>query len=245
MNALTRVARVEAQLAPEAWPWRDDNRDLIARHWEARRAATGALYDGRVLMVAQAGLREDECRVRFFETDYSALLAWKEHGFHEGDVANGFAMGALLGTDGGFILGRMAQRTANAGRMYFPCGTPDLSDVRPGGAVDLAGSLVREIEEETGLSPDLYRVEPGWTVVRDGGLMAFIRLARLSMSAEEARLRILDHLAGEAEPELDDITVVRRVADIAGANVPGVVPLYLRWAFGDGPVEPATPAAQG
>ena len=92
----------------------------------------------------------------YFETDFASFLAWRDWGFPDSDVFNGFGMGALRCADGAFVMGEMGHHTANAGRIYFPSGTPDLDDLS-GDTVDIAGSVAREVEEETGLTPADYR----------------------------------------------------------------------------------------
>jgi 8-oxo-dGTP pyrophosphatase MutT (NUDIX family) len=234
VSELFRVARVEARLVLHRWAWAEEQADAIAANWQRRRAMTPAIFNGRVLMVAATRRAGEGLDADFFETDYANLLGWNDMGQPDPGVANGFAMGALRTEGGAFILGRMAEHTANAGRLYFPCGTPDLSDVTKTGEVDLAGSLVREIEEETGLRADELAIEPGWTIVRAAGLLAFMQVARLRMNSEAAAARILAHLAADPKPELAGIQIVRSLGDLGDAPVPAVVPAFLRDAFRDG-----------
>ena len=84
-------------------------------------------------------------------------------------------MAAVRGADGGFLLGVMGAHTACAGQVYFPSGTPDLKDLR-GTSVDFAGSVARELKEETGLDAGRSRAEPGWTAVFAGPQLALMKV---------------------------------------------------------------------
>ena len=66
-----------------------------------------------------------QLRGEFIETDFAAFLTWRESGFPAANACNGFAMAALRGADGAFLLGEMAAHTASAGAIYFPAGSPD------------------------------------------------------------------------------------------------------------------------
>jgi 8-oxo-dGTP pyrophosphatase MutT (NUDIX family) len=138
-------------------------------------------------------------------------------------------MGALLCADGAFVLGEMGQHTSNAGRIYFPSGTPDLDDIRDG-TVDISGSVTRELEEETGLSPGEYESEPHWHCVYTGPAVAMIRMLRVDMPADAVRDRIVANLAAQHQPELSAIHLVRGVHDLTSA-MPRFVAAFLEAQF--------------
>ena len=233
-DGISTVAQIDARLAPFRWAWAEAQADAIAAHWARRQAASPAIFNGRVLMIAESRQDGDILRATFFETDYANLLAWLDWDAPDRSVENGFAMGAMTAGDGTFLLGVMGHHTSQAGRIYFPAGTPDLSDVRPDGTVDLATSITREIAEETGLEPEAYRVEPGWIVTRISGYTALMQRVRLEMPAEAARARILDHIRLDPEPELADIRLARGLADIDETAMPAYLKAYLRWSFAGG-----------
>jgi 8-oxo-dGTP pyrophosphatase MutT (NUDIX family) len=135
-------------------------------------------------------------------------------------MRNAFAMGALRGADGGFVLGRMAGWTANAGRIYFAAGTPDPEDVTATGVVDLDGSVMRELGEETGLGADDVTGAPGWHAVFIGARIALMRPLTARLHAEGLAERIRAHLAQEERPELDDVVIARGPGDLSEAMPP-------------------------
>jgi 8-oxo-dGTP pyrophosphatase MutT (NUDIX family) len=232
VSAVRAVARVEARLVRHDWNWAESARPEIDRNWDRRRESKPAIFDGRILMVASTRLEGDLMRVDFFETSYRNLLAHMDLGAPDASVSNGFGMGALTGRDGGFVLGIMADHTANAGKLYFPCGTPDLSDVLPDGTVDLSRSILREIHEETGLGANDCALGAGWVVVRQPPRTAFMRQVDLAFAAEEAANRIRAHMASEGQPELAEIVVLRGAAALNDSRMPDFLPAYFRFALG-------------
>ncbi|TXM93720.1 NUDIX hydrolase [Methylobacterium sp. WL116] len=225
---VVRLARLEARLVTYDWAWARDNAERIEQNWMRRRAAQPALFDGPVLVACGCAIDGDSCRLDLFETPYSRFLTYRDGGSPDGHVANAFAAIVPWSADGAVLLGRMGVHTANAGQIYFPCGTPDLDDVR-GEAVDFSGSAARELLEETGL-----RVPDGatedWVCLRGEGQLAFLRPVRFAEDAAALIERMEIHALGEDEPELAGIVAVREAADIEAA-MPGFVRAYLASAF--------------
>ncbi len=230
--SITRVARVEARCATWRWAWAEANGDAIAANWARATAGKPQMFNGRVLLLNEINIAPDLCRATYFETDFASFLAWRDLGYPDPTIGNGYAMGALQGSDGGFVCGVMGPGTANAGRVYFPSGTPDPSDLRPDGSVDLATSVTRELEEETALSPDLFEVDPGWIVVSHWPAVAFLRPLRCREPAEAIAGRIRAAIADQAEPELADARVIRGPGDVEPGVMPVTVAAFFRWVYG-------------
>lgn len=219
--AVHRFSRLDLTYRPWAWPFAQERRGEIDAHFAAVRAAKPKLWNGPVLLARNAR-HDGACfRAEYFDTDFASLLAWRDWGCPDKGVFNGFGMGALRGSDGAFVLGEMGEHTANGGRIYFPSGTPDLGDLL-GNSVDIAGSVAREVSEETGLVPSDYRAANQWHCVRAGQWIGLMQLLDADVSAEMLRTRIVRNLAAQVEPELSAIHVVRDARDFTPA-----MPVYV------------------
>jgi 8-oxo-dGTP pyrophosphatase MutT (NUDIX family) len=226
---LHRVAALDLRYEPWLWPFADARRDEIAAHFVERQREKPAIWNGRVLLARNPVFAADRLTASYFEVDFASLLAWRDWGYADQTVFNGFGMGALRSADGAFVLGEMAPHTANAGRIYFPAGTPDRDDIS-GCNVDIAGSVARELEEETGLTPSDYRAGQTWDCVVVGTSIAMIRLLQVDGSGESLRERIEANLARQSEPELCAIHLVRRREDLT-ADMPRFVTAFIEQQF--------------
>ncbi len=227
-HEIVKLSGIDARLELWDWPFARERRAEIDANWFRIVSAKPAMFNGRVLLQHRGEVRGDVFHARYFETDYAAFIARLALEAKGPRVRNGFAMAALQSNDGAFLLGVMGAHTHNAGRIYFAAGTPDLSDVMQGGEVDLAGSVMRELEEETGLHADEVQVGDGWTAVMSNMNVAFMRQVRVDLPAEDARALILSRLAKQDQPELSDIYIVRSGADLDVGRLPAFMIEYLR-----------------
>jgi 8-oxo-dGTP pyrophosphatase MutT (NUDIX family) len=224
-----RVTQLDLSVQAWSWPFADERRADIEAHFALKCREKPQLWNGRVLLGRHPVFAGDCLRAGYFETDFASFLAWRDWGFPDSGVFNGFGMGALRCSDGAFVLGEMADHTANAGRIYFPAGTPDLDDVKRG-AVDMAGSVSREIEEETGLAPSDYRAGAHWHCVVSGAAIAMMRILNVDSTGEALRARIEANLARQQQPELVAMHLVRTTADFTAA-MPRYVTAFLERQF--------------
>jgi len=224
------VDRLAFAFEPRRWPFAEARRSEIDAHFAARRAQRPQIWNGRVVLASHYGIDDRSLAGACFETDFASFLAWRDWNFPDAEAVNVFAMGALRGRDGAFLLGVMGLHTANAGRIYFPAGTPEPDDVADG-ALDLAGNVVREVAEETGLAADDYVATPGWHAIPAGRRLALMKVLEADAPARDLQERMRAHIADDQHPELADIRIVRGPADF-DPMMPPFVTAFLSHVFG-------------
>jgi 8-oxo-dGTP pyrophosphatase MutT (NUDIX family) len=207
------LERLDLHFKPQPWPFAEARRAEIDAHFAQCCRANPHLWNGEVLVLHEFALDGAVLRGAYLKTDFASFLAWRDWGFPDRSVHNCFGLAALRAADGAFLAGIMASHTANAGKIYFAGGTPDPDDI-VGDAVDLAGSVLRELTEETGLPAAEVRPASGWHAVFVEARFAMLKILDCDLSAASLRERILGYLRQEAHPELADIHIVRGPDDL-------------------------------
>jgi 8-oxo-dGTP pyrophosphatase MutT (NUDIX family) len=225
---ITPVDRLDITVERWSWPFAVERRAEIDRYFAERQRGQD-IWNGRVMLLSRYVIDDGILHGSCFETDFASFLAWRAWGFPDRGIFNVFAAMALRSVDGAYLLGEMAPSTANAGMVYFPCGTPDPSDIADG-MLDLTESASRELREETGLDIGALDAEPGWTAVRDGGYLAVIKRAAATETAPALRAKILRHVAEDPHPEFADVRIVAGRSDV-DAQIPRWAAAYLENAW--------------
>lgn len=226
LDGVLRIETLDLHVAPFDWRFASERRADIDAHFEAQRRDKPGLWNGRVLLMHRHEISGSTLRGLYFETDFASFMAWRDFGFPGNDVINCFALGALQGSDGPYVLGVMSAGTMNGGKVYFPGGTPDLNDVAAD-KVDLDASVRREVQEETGLDSEEFAIDAGWHCLPAGPMIALLKPMRARETADQLGDRIRAHILREAEPELADVYVARGVAD-THPMMPGFIQTFLR-----------------
>jgi 8-oxo-dGTP pyrophosphatase MutT (NUDIX family) len=222
--------RLELLFEPRPWSFARERRREIDAHFAALQRASPALWNGQVLVLHRFELLGRVFHGAYLETDFASFITWRDWDWPDRTVKNCFGLGALRAADGPFLLGVMGAHTANAGKIYFPGGTPDPHDIIDG-RVELAASIERELMEETGLSPQDAAPEAGWHAVLEGQRIAMLKVLQARLPARELQVRVRAHLASQAQPELADIRVVRGPEDF-DPMMPPFVPAFLSHMWG-------------
>ncbi|AVO43789.1 NUDIX hydrolase [Phreatobacter cathodiphilus] len=228
-----RIRHIRATLDSGPWSYAETHAQAIDSAWRTATTANPALFDGEVLVITHREIDGEVFEARYRPVRYSQFLHYMRHGEPDGASRNGFAVAGLTGSDGALVMGIMGGHTANAGRIYFPGGTPDPDDVVDG-RVDLEGSVMRELTEETGLTAEEVRVEPGFWLHEDEKRSAFIKVLHSPLPAVDLRDTILARVARQAEPELAGLHIVRSHDDLRPDLMPPFQLAYAEWWLAGG-----------
>lgn len=223
---IATIDRAEIVYRPWSWDFARDRRDDIEDYFAKLQGERAGVWNGRVLLLNHYVIGDRALQGTCFGTDFASFAAWRSWNFPDASVANVFAAAALRAADGAYLVGEMAPYTAAAGWLYFPAGTPEPADIDANGALDLDGSLRRELKEETGLDTGEFDSEAGWTVAVDRCFVAFLKRLTAPQSADALRSRIMRDLARQQNPEFVDIRIVRGPDDL-DARMPRFVVAFL------------------
>lgn len=232
-SRIVQVDRLDVRVEPGAvWHEAEAYRAAIDANFAARVAANPYLWNGRVLVLRRFTLEDGVLTGTCIEVDYASFTWWRDQDWPDLGAWNIFALPALEGSDGVFVMGEMGAHTVNAGRVFFPGGTPDLSDITPDGAVDLYGSVLREMDEEAGLCEQGVRQSETWDVVLDGPYMCLMRRMIFPDTGAALAERISAFTATQKKPELARLQLAAGPQDL-GPEVMSFATDYLNWRFAE------------
>ena len=223
---VSHVERLGLRFEPRLWPFAEQRRAEIDAHFAAAQHANPKLWNGRVLLMQRYEISGGVLHGIFFETDYASFHAWLRWDRPPADACDCFGSAAVQGSDGAFLLAQMAAHTANAGHVYFPCGTPDPSDIR-NGLVDFDHSTSRELLEETGLDASEFDAEPGWVIVEEPGRVVAYKIMHAAEDGATLRERVRSHIVKDADSELAAVYLARAPADLV-PEMPDYIGAFLK-----------------
>lgn len=230
-DRVVRVERCELRVAGDAWSYAQDNAAAIEAHWLRRSRENARLFNGGIFVMRAMSICDGALRARFSATDFKSYLHWRESGFPESGARDGFGSALIRSREGHVLLGRQSPGNLNAGLAYLPGGFIDARDVAADGSIDIAGSIARELAEETGLDVALFERVPGFLVTSCGPLVSIAVELRSALDAQTLREAMLDGMARGGDSELAEAVVIRAARDADAALVPPYARALLRFVL--------------
>lgn len=231
-NRLLPVHEIDIHLIDSPHPYEIANRDAIDAHWERELARQPKLFDGEVILLAEASYRDGVITGSCHPIRFATFMHWRANkstsgGFHV------FASAMPVTGDNALVAIRMGPQTANAGRVYFAAGSferQDFTDM----VADVGSNIHREVEEETGIDLRAARRDRSYIAYCTAAGLTLIRRYYLDDMAADIEAAVRAFIAGQAEPEADRVVIIR-----SGDDVPVSAPAHMKplvdWHYnGDG-----------
>lgn len=221
-----RVSSCRLHVGRRSWGYAERHRAEALAEFERQRAANAGYFNGEIQIMVDHQVA-DGCFIgEFARSDFASFIYWRANGHPDDTVRDCFGCAVVRASDGAVLLGVQSAGNLNAGRAYFPSGFIDAADVRSDGSIDIDGSIVREITEETGIAVAALTRQPGYVLVATDASIAVAVEYRSPLTSQQLRSAALRHLAREAAPELSDVLLVRAVSDLEDRQTtPHVLPL--------------------
>ncbi|MDI7863651.1 NUDIX hydrolase [Rhizobiaceae bacterium n13] len=227
-DTVFRVSSIDLRVRPDDHPFHLAQKAAAEANWILERQAKPALFDGPMVFQDRLSIRDGAIRGEGCIVPYSTFLWWRRQpaatgGFHV------FGLPVPVSSDGAVIAIRMAEHTANPGKVYCPAGSFDPSDVVDG-RCDVLGNMVREVREETGLDLNAAVADQHYHAVHHHRKMAILRCFRFALTAREMLTRIAAHMEVDEEKEIAGAVAIFD-ADPAAHAYSADMPPMLDWFF--------------
>lgn len=230
-RAVFTVSSFRLEVEDGSHPWVTENAEAIARNWDTERAANPRLFNGQMVLQRALSYRDGHLEGRAHLVPFAAFLHWRRSGRGAG-AHHLFAMPLIVSADDALMAIRMAQTTANPGKVYSPAGSLDASDIAEG-VCDLDANIRRETLEETGLDLADMLACTGWRAAHVANSVSLFRVFRSRLDAEALQSRVALHIAADPEPEISEIIAIRSPDPAAHDYSPSMPPV-LEWLFSQG-----------
>lgn len=219
-DTVTAVESCEISVGPAAWTYAHSLSAEIDDNWRAAVRDNPNFFNGTIHLMDQLDIAAGKLAARLLRTEFKNYLYWRQKGFPETGVRDGFGSALIQSRDGAYLLGRQRAGNVNAGLVYLPGGFIDARDVDAAGNIDIAASIIREVAEETGLSATDLSPRPGFIVTQHAAQVSIAKTLDVAMDADALAARIARHIAAEPDAELEDVVIVRTAADLDGLAMP-------------------------
>jgi 8-oxo-dGTP pyrophosphatase MutT (NUDIX family) len=232
-DGVTALSTCTLRTRAEAWAFAEKNAAAIEAAWQRTRLSYPQYFNGTVYLISDVRIDQGALEASLVRTDFKSHLFWRQQGYPEAGVLDGFGSALIRSSDDHFMLGRQRAGNVNAGLAYAPAGFIDAQDVDQDGFVHIAQSAAREAAEETGLDVTAFVQGEGLHLTKSRAQLSIAVPFRIKMSTAEFLEVAGRHIAESPESELDAIIPVAGLRDIEGVAVAPYMRMLLEALFGE------------
>ena len=116
---------MRSQVGSAFWPFAEANKSAIEAHWAKVIQINPRYFNGVVHLVEDMHFDNGVLDASLLKTDFKSYLFWRDQGFPEAGVLDGFGSALIRSSDGHMMLGRQRAGNVNAGLAYPPAGFID------------------------------------------------------------------------------------------------------------------------